>query len=317
MSLKNASILTAGQFSDSEIETIFALTRQFKDEFQRKKRIDHLVESDGLRQRIVSLAFFEPSTRTRLSFQTAAYRLGVKTVSLDNLSVSSMSKGESQMDTVKNLVAMQPDALVVRYGTSQDMDEVIRKLEVPVINGGSGIQEHPTQALLDAFTIKEAKGKIAGEKVLIIGDVVHSRVANSNLTMLRRLGAEVAICAPEEFTPHNKEWNDVKVFSDVNSGIRWASVCMCLRIQKERHTMSNIGLSMAAYRERYRLGSAQLKLFDKDGIILHPGPAVRGVEISSRAMEDSRSRILTQVQNGVFLRAALIALILGLEVRRL
>ena len=317
MPLSGRSLFSNELLSSEDLEFLFSTTRLFKAEFEKRNRIDHLIHGQDHLQRCISLAFFEPSTRTRLSFQMAAHRLGMRTVSLDNVAVSSISKGETLSDTVRNLAAMKPDLLIVRSGENPELDETLQELPMPVINAGSGTAEHPTQALLDAYTIQEFRGQLSGERVLITGDVLHSRVANSNLILLSKLGAEVAYCAPEEFIPHRENWRDVKKFTDLREGMKWATVCMCLRIQKERHHLHHsIGLSMAEYRERFRIGTAQLKEFAKDGILLHPGPVIRGIEISSKALQDERCKVLDQVTNGVFMRAALLAGILGLEVKR-
>ncbi|NJL24109.1 MAG: hypothetical protein HC902_02285 [Calothrix sp. SM1_5_4] len=205
--------------------------------------------------------------------------------------------------------------MVVRYNTNLDADAVIRELPCPVINGGIGTAEHPTQALLDAFTIQEFRGQIRGEKVLIVGDVAHSRVANSNLVLLRRFGAEVGYCAPSEFAPTQDTWKDVRGFTNLTEATEWATVVMGLRVQKERHQGTGIGFSMAEYRERYRFGGDQLKHFRPDGILLHPGPVIKGVEFSAFVLNDQRCKVLDQVTNGVFVRASLMSIMLGLEVQ--
>jgi aspartate carbamoyltransferase catalytic subunit len=316
MSLLGQSLFKTETIKDSDLDLLFSTARLLKAEFEQKRRIDHLFQTRNRPAPCISLAFFEPSTRTRLSFQMAAIRLGLHFTSIENLAVTSISKGETFADTILNLAAMQSDALVVRSGENPELDECLMDLSIPVINAGSGVTDHPTQALLDAFTIQECRGKVAGERVVIVGDVLHSRVANSNLRLLRRLGAEVAYCAPDEFIPHREDWKAVKKFSSLAEAMKWATVCMVLRIQKERHQLDQpIGLSMADYRQRFRIGHAQMKDFAADGIVLHPGPVIRGIEISSTVLADTRSKVLQQVTNGVFIRAALLALILGFEVK--
>ena len=246
----------------------------------------------------------------------ACARLNIRTIVLDNPNVASLSKGETLEDTFRNVAAMQPDAMVVRYNTDVEADAAIRQLACPVINGGIGTVEHPTQALLDAYTIEEFRGQVKGEKVLFVGDVLHSRVANSNLILLRKMGAEVAFCAPKEFAPQNDTWKNVRHFDKLNEGVEWSSVVMGLRIQKERHSDRDIGLSMAEYREQFRFGGDQLQHLRKDGILLHPGPIIRGVEFSSFVLNDKRSKVLDQVTNGVYVRAALLSIILDLEVQK-
>jgi aspartate carbamoyltransferase catalytic subunit len=317
MSLQGKSFISSESLSGSDIESIFDRAQLFKEEFKRSGHIDHLIHGQAREQRIVGMVFSEPSTRTRLSFQMACYRLCMRPVSLDNMAVSSISKGETFADTVRNIAAMMPDLLVVRYGVDHETDAVIQNLPFPVINGGIGAQEHPTQALLDAYTIREFRGKVEGEKVLVVGDVLHSRVANSNLVLLKKMGAEIGYCSPDELAPNAERWQQTKKFSDLNEAMGWATVVMGLRIQKERHNQpGGIGLSIAEYRERYRIGGDQLKHFNPQGILLHPGPVIRGIEFSDHVLADSRCKVLDQVANGVFVRAALMSLILGFEVRK-
>jgi len=316
MSLVGESFLSSEQLTEKDIEHIFSRAELFKREFETKRRFDHLVKGEGLQQKVLALVFSEPSTRTRLSFQVAASRLGLRTVSLDNPNISSLSKGETLEDTFQNIAAMQPDLMVVRYNTNTEADLVVRQLSCPVINGGIGTSEHPTQGLVDAFTIRQSRGQLKGEKVLIVGDVLHSRVANSNLMLLRRLGAEVAYCAPAQFEPKHENWHGVRNFTNLNDGVAWASVVMALRVQKERHQNANIGFSMAEYREQFRIGGDQLKHFRTDGILMHPGPVIRGIELSAFVLNDKRCKVLDQVTNGVFVRASLMTLMLGLEVQK-
>lgn len=313
MSLHEESFFSSEQLTANEIDLLFSRAKLFKDEFTAKGNIDHLVSPSN---RVMALVFAEPSTRTRLSFQMAGFRLGVRSVSLDNPSVASLSKGETLEDTLRNVAAMRPDAMVVRFNDDMDAQKVLPQLGCPIINAGIGTEEHPTQALLDAYTIQEYRGQVKGERVLIVGDVLHSRVANSNLILLKKMGAEVAYCAPEEFAPQKHNWKGVKQFGTIAEGIEWATVVMGLRVQRERHPAGrSVGLSIAEYRERYRIGGDQLNLFIKDGILLHPGPVIRGIEFSDFVLSDSRCKVLEQVTNGVFVRAALVSFVLGLEVK--
>jgi aspartate carbamoyltransferase catalytic subunit len=316
MSLAGESFLTSDQLTERDLQLLFSRAQLFKSEFHKRRRIDHLLGGEDRAPKIVALVFSEPSTRTRMSFQMACGRLGIKTLTLDNPKIASLSKGETLEDTFRNIAAMEPDAMVVRYNTDAEADAAIRRLACPVINGGIGTAEHPTQALLDAYTIQESRGQVKGEKVLIIGDVLHSRVANSNLLLLQKMGAEVAYCAPKEFAPQNDTWKDVRHFDKLTEAVEWSSVVMGLRIQKERHTEKDIGLSMAEYREQFRFGGDQLAHLRKDGILLHPGPVIRGVEFSSFVLNDRRCKVLDQVTNGVYVRAALLSIILDLEVQK-
>jgi aspartate carbamoyltransferase catalytic subunit len=318
MSIVGESFLSSDQLTEKDIEQIFSRATLFKNEFTKHKRFDHLLaNNEGLNQKVLAMVFSEPSTRTRMSFQVAASRMGIRTMALDNPQVASLSKGETLEDTFRNIAAMMPDLMVVRYNTNQDADVVVKELPCVVINGGIGANEHPTQALLDAYTIQESRGKLKGEKLLIVGDVLHSRVANSNLTLLKRLGVEIAYCAPAEFAPHAESWKGVRSFGSLNEGMEWATAVMALRVQKERHTgQGSIGFSMAEYREQYRIGGDQLKHLRPDGILLHPGPVIRGIELSAFVMNDKRSKVLDQVTNGVFVRASLMSIMLGLEVQQ-
>jgi aspartate carbamoyltransferase catalytic subunit len=312
MSLSNTSFLTSEQLTRSEIDQLFQRARLFKSEYAEKKTIEHLVKES---HKILALVFAEPSTRTRMSFQMSAAQLGLRVAILDNPSVASLSKGETLEDTVRNVAAMQPDAMVVRFNKDADAEKALPELSCHIINGGIGTEEHPTQALLDAYTIQEFHGKVEGEKILIVGDVLHSRVANSNLLLLQKMGAEVAYCAPEAFVPQKEQWKEVKSFASLEEGVKWASVIMGLRVQRERHVDQGVGLSIAEYREKYRIGGDQLKFFAKDGILLHPGPVIRGIEFSDYVLSEPRCKVRDQVTNGVFVRAALLSFVLGLEVQ--
>ncbi len=314
MSEQMSSFISSKQLSLEQLHRIFSRAKWFKSEFGRSGRIHQLVDSEEARKKILSLVFLEPSTRTRTSFQVAALRLGLRVVLLDNPLVTSTQKGESLADTLRNVAAMLPDAMIVRYGVDRECDELLQTFGCPVINAGIGTMEHPTQALLDAFTILENRGGFRDERILIVGDVLHSRVANSDLVLLQMLGAEVAYCAPAEFIPKEEAWKSVKSFSDIDEGMEWASVVICLRIQKERHSTQSVGLTIAEYREKYRVGGDQLKRLRPDGILLHPGPVNRGVELSNFAFADPRCKVLEQVTNGVFVRSSLLSYVLGLEV---
>lgn len=306
----NRSVLNIESFKDQEIEDVVALARVFK-KHHIDSTIHHIVDQQRAAQKVVYLFFAEPSTRTRVSFETACDRLGVKKVSL-GLDRSSVAKGETLEDTITTLSSLRPDALVFRskklkFNLPQDYP-------IPIINAGLGTQSHPTQALADLMTIQDHRNQIKGEKVLIVGDVRHSRVANSNFKLLNRFGAEVAYCSPADFTPSDDLWKDVKKFENLDEGVKWASILICLRVQEERHeNIGPIGFSIAEYRDKFRIGYNQVKLFNSSGIILHPGPVVRGVEISNFALRDPRCRILSQVENGLYIRLALMCLILGLR----
>ena len=309
----NQSIIDIEDFKDSHIEDIVSLAGVFKKHL-KESRIHHLVDHTKASRKVVYLFFAEPSTRTRVSFETACDRLGVKKVSL-GLDRSSVAKGETLEDTLTILSALHPDALVFRSKKLKLQDESLKSQSIPLINAGLGTQAHPSQALADLMTIRDHRGGIKGEKILIVGDVRHSRVANSNLKLLSRSGAEVAYCSPQYLRPSEDIWKNVKKFEELNEGIQWASVLICLRVQEERHdSMGPIGFSVAEYRDKFRIGYDQVNIFSQEGIILHPGPVVRGVEISNFALRDSRCRILEQVENGLYIRLALLCLVLDLRI---
>ena len=249
-----------------------------------------------------------------MSFQTAAYRLGHQVLTMELSTGSSLSKGETAVDTVLNVVAMKPDVLVVRYGLSRELDETLPKLDMPVINAGSGTLAHPTQALLDAFTIERELGTVEGKRVLIVGDIRHSRVARSNFDVLAKLGAKIGVCGPERLLPDAD--GDLppgtRVFTNLDEAVGWCDVYMGLRIQLERHSASDLQLdSIEDYHRHFGLNRDRLKKLGAGALIMHPGPINHGVEFSNEVVDDTRSRILAQVTNGVLIRAALLSRALG------
>lgn len=315
MPIRGNSLISIQQLQLQDLEFIFKTARFFKDRFKKLRRIDDCVEGADKQQKVVTMIFAEPSTRTRLSFEMACARLGVKCLGIEDLSSSSVVKGETLEDTFRNVLAMQPDALIVRYGQHLDVDKMLEAgVGCPVISGGIGSNEHPTQALLDAMTIQEHWGSVQGQKVLLVGDILHSRVANSNMLLLKKLGAEVAYCTPEEFAPQKPEWKDCKSFSKLQEGFQWATVVMGLRMQKERHT-GDAHLSIESYRNQYRISKEHLPHLNPKGLIMHPGPVMVGVDFTPEVLEDPRCKVLDQVTNGVYLRAAVIAEVLQLKVK--
>ena len=294
--------------SDQDIEVLFHRTETLKKLDSQKKSFKQAFTRDNDQDLNAFLVFAEPSTRTRISFQVACNKLGVSPIIFSDIQASSIVKGESFEETLRTLKCLNPSVIILRYkGTPFKMDD-----SVPIISAGFGSYEHPTQALIDAFTIKEARGKVKGEKVLIVGDVLHSRVSNSNLKILKKLGAEVAFCSPESLFPKGDQWKSVKCFEDIDEGIAWADAVMCLRVQQERHDMS-IGLSIAEYRDQYHLGSKQLEILDPSAVLLHPGPCIFGVEMSVDVFKDKRSRISTQVLNGLYARSAVLSYVLDFK----
>lgn len=311
MSIKHKSFISVKDLETSDLQEIFKRTALFKEADQASQGINSLLNLEKDRLLKAFLVFQEPSTRTRISFEIACHHLGVTPILFSDIKSTSMMKGESLEGTLDTLACFNPNFIVLRHKGSA---LISKDYPIPIVSAGFGSYEHPTQALIDAFTIQEAQKQVKGKRVLIVGDVLHSRVSNSNLKLLKKMGAEVAFCSPTDLRPQGRVWEDVKQVSHVNEGVKWADVLMCLRIQRERHEMG-IGLSIAEYRDNYHIGAKQLELLKKDGVILHPGPHVCGVEIGSEVLSDSRSRILTQVKNGIYIRTALLSLILDLKLK--
>jgi aspartate carbamoyltransferase catalytic subunit len=266
----------------------------------------------ALRGRTVINLFFEPSTRTRTSFEIAAKRLSADAVNV-SVSTSSVSKGETLLDTARNLEAMSPDCIVVRHSMAGAPQQLARMGHAPIVNAGDGSHEHPTQALLDALTIREYKGRIEGLKVAIIGDVLHSRVARSNIHLLTKLGATVSIAGPGTLVP--AEFGELvetglRVEKRIEDAIEGADVVMVLRIQRERQDTAFFP-SMREYAVHYGLRPPHLKRAAPDVIVMHPGPINRGIEIASEIADGSSSLILDQVTNGVAVRMAVLYLLAG------
>jgi aspartate carbamoyltransferase catalytic subunit len=256
-----------------------------------------------LRGKTVALAFFENSTRTRISFGTAASRLGADTMNLQ-AEASSLKKGESLLDTVHTLDAMKPDCLVMRHASSGAADFVAQHLEIPVINAGDGTHEHPSQGLLDALTIRDRLGTIEKLNVTILGDLQHSRVARSNIHLLTTMGARVRVIAPPTLLPSAIERLGVEVFTDMRRGLKDCDIVMMLRLQSERMQGAYVP-SIREYFHFYGLDRAKLAEARPDALIMHPGPMNRGVEIDSEVADDiDRSLIREQVEMGVAVRMA-------------
>ncbi|HEV7844387.1 MAG TPA: aspartate carbamoyltransferase catalytic subunit [Pyrinomonadaceae bacterium] len=293
--------------SPSEITHILDTAESFRDVSRRE-----IKKVPTLRGRTVINLFFEPSTRTRTSFEIAAKRLSADSINI-SASSSSVTKGETLLDTARNLEAMAPDCIVIRHNCAGAPHQLARICRASIINAGDGSHEHPTQALLDALTIRERKGKLAGLKVAIIGDILHSRVARSNIHLLTQLGATVAVSGPGTLVP--KDFGELvekglKIERRIEDAIEGADVVMILRIQRERQT-SAFFPSMREYAVHYGLHLNHLELAAPDAIVMHPGPMNRGIEISSDVADSARSLILDQVSNGVAVRMAILYLLAG------
>ena len=293
------NLISIDSLTDDEIATVLDEGRRWFEDNR----------STGFRSRrfeggIVFNLFYEPSTRTMMSFATAAHRLGASVVTLP-VEHSSVKKGESLEDTARTLGAMRPDLLVVRHWEAAAPERVARIMDCPVINAGDGTNEHPTQALLDAATIRAHFGRVDGLKVAICGDIKHSRVAHSNMKLLPRLGAEVRLGGPEELIPGDAE------AASVDEAIDGADVVMMLRVQRERLD-EELGDAPGEYLERYGLTAERLARAAPDAVVMHPGPINRGVEIENAVADDPRRSLITlQVEYGVAVRMACLDLLMS------
>ncbi len=287
-----------------QIRSILDTAEPFKEISERR-----IKKVPVLRGKTIVNLFFEPSTRTRVSFEFAEKRLSADTVNIA-ASGSSVSKGETLVDTARNLEAMKIDMVVIRHGSSGAARFLAERIPSNVVNAGDGRHEHPTQALLDMLTIRDHRGRIEGLKVCIVGDVLHSRVARSNIFGLLRLGAEVAVCGPRTLLPAGIEEMGVEVFSRVEAAIEWADVLNVLRLQLERMEGGYVP-SLREYNRIYGVSRERLERAPRDVLVLHPGPMNRGVEIDSDVADGPQSVILNQVTNGVAVRMAVLYLLAG------
>ena len=299
-------LLGLRELSREDIELILNTALPMKDIIKRD-----IKKVPTLRGKTVITLFYEPSTRTRTSFEIAAKRLSADTINI-SASTSSYVKGETLKDTAKNLEAMNPDVTIIRHSMPGAPHMLARILDSSVVNGGDGAHEHPTQALLDAYTIREKKGTIDGLKIVIVGDIIHSRVARSNIFTLRNFDSEIVCCGPPTMLPPHMEELGIKVEYNLKKAIHNADVIMMLRIQKERGGVSYIP-SVKEYSAFFGLTGEHIMNVKKDVIIMHPGPMNRGVEIMDDVADGPYSVILEQVENGVAVRMAILYLLLGRE----
>lgn len=300
-------LLGIRELSPEEITHLLDTAETFRDVSRRE-----IKKVPALRGRTVINLFFEPSTRTRTSFEIAAKRLSADAVNI-SVSTSSVSKGETLLDTARNLEAMAPDCIVVRHSMAGAPQQLARICNAPIINAGDGSHEHPTQALLDALTIREYKGRIAGLNVAIIGDILHSRVARSNIYLLTKLGANVRVAGPGTLVPADfgeLVEQGLRLERKIEDAIEGADVVMILRIQRERQDAAFFP-SLREYAVHYGLHLTHLERAASEAIVMHPGPMNRGIEISSEIADGSRSLILDQVTNGVAVRMAVLYLLAG------
>ncbi len=304
MKWNRKDLLGLEDLTREEIKMILDTTESFKEISTRE-----IKKVPALRGKTIANLFFESSTRTRISFELAEKRLSADVVNF-SASTSSLSKGETLIDTARNIEAMKIDCVVIRHSSSGASYMLSKKLNAAVINAGDGTHEHPTQALLDMFTIREKKGRLEGLKVAIVGDIRHSRVARSNIWGMRKMGIEVRICGPKTLLPVDIEKTGVKVFYDIEQAVKNVDVIMALRIQKERQGQSYFP-SIREYSKLYGITGERLKYAKEDVLIMHPGPINRGVEIMPEVADGPYSVILEQVTNGLAVRMAVLYLVMG------
>jgi len=287
---------------EQDIQLIFETADHFKEVINRP-----IKKVPSLRDITIANIFFENSTRTKLSFELAQKRLSADVISF-SAAQSSVKKGETLIDTVNNILAMKVDMVVMRHAHPGAAHFLAQQVKASIINAGDGAHEHPTQALLDSYSIRERLGDVAGKKVVIVGDILHSRVALSNIFALQMQGAEVRVCGPKTLIPKYIESLGVKVESNLRQALEWCDVANMLRIQNERLDVSYFP-STREYVQQYGVNQALLNSLSKEIVIMHPGPINRGVEITSEVADGPHSVILDQVENGVAIRMAVIYLL--------
>lgn len=306
MKLRSKDLVSIKDLSAGEIEHIIETAAGFKDVLGRD-----IKKVPALRGKTTVNLFYEPSTRTRTSFEVAAKRLSTDVINIAT-STSSVVKGETLLDTAKTVLALGADIVVIRHKCSGTPHFLARNIDASVVNAGDGTNEHPTQALLDLFTMKENKGRIQGLEVAIVGDILHSRVAKSNIYALSKLGAKVRLIGPPTLVPDCLKDLGVGVYSDMNTGLEAVDVIMMLRIQLERQGKGFFP-STHEYFRNWGLTAARVARAKKDVIIMHPGPMNRGIEIASEVADSNRSVILDQVTNGIAVRMAVLYLVSGVK----
>ncbi len=300
--LSTKHLLGIKDLTREDIELIFQTAEEFKDVINRP-----IKKVPSLRDITIANVFFENSTRTKLSFELAEKRLSADVINFSSSS-SSVKKGETLLDTVNNILSMKVDMIVMRHSSPGAPHFLAKHIKANIVNAGDGTHEHPTQALLDTFSIREKLGEVAGKKVAIIGDILHSRVALSNIFALQKLGAEVMVCGPITLLPKYIDSLGVKVELDVRKALEWCDVANVLRIQLERQHIKYFP-SLREYSLYYGVNKKLLDSLNKEITIMHPGPINRGVELSSDVADSDHAIILDQVENGVAVRMAVLYLL--------
>jgi aspartate carbamoyltransferase catalytic subunit len=305
MALSTKHLLGIKDLTKEDIQLILSTASQFKEVLQRPVK-----KVPTLRDVTIVNLFYENSTRTRISFELAEKRLSADVVNF-TVSNSSAAKGETLLDTVNNILSMKVDMVVMRHSASGAPHYLAKHIDAAIINAGDGINEHPTQALLDAFSMQEKLGQLAGLKVAIIGDIMHSRVALSNIYLLKKMGAEVMVSGPPTLIPtYLQEAMDIKVEYNIDKALAWCDVANVLRIQLERQNQPLFS-SLREYNMAYGITKQRLDKLSKDIVIMHPGPINRGVEIDSDVADSAHSIILDQVENGVAVRMSCLYMLTG------
>lgn len=294
------SLIDFSQLNDKAIYDLFKASLTLKRNFNNYSLSQVQVKG------IAYLLFFEPSTRTRFSFESACARSGVHPIVLAGNRGTSLEKGETMEDTVLNLDALRPLFFIIRCPDELNLNELSKKITTPIFNAGWGWKGHPTQALLDALTLFERWDHLTGKKLLFVGDVKHSRVVSSHVELAKICGYQIGYCAPEYFRPRNTD--GIEVFDNIQSGLKWADAVCALRVQKERHFDLDVRqeFDIENYRQQFGLNQKTLKFLKPTGWLLHPGPINYGVELEKEVLADSRSVVLKLVENGMFLRQAIV-----------
>ena len=300
MPTSKSSLINLTQYSKTKVESLFEKSLNLKARYKKGTSFS----APTMTGQTAALLFFEPSTRTRFSFEAACARSGFHPLVLDGSSGTSLEKGETVIDTIRNIEAMQPQFFIIRCNQKTNLAQLAEQMNVPVINAGWGSEGHPTQALLDMLTVYEKNKVLENKKILFIGDVKHSRVVASHFELAKILNYTIGICAPIEFLPDSANKKVFKSFENLEPGLAWADVVIALRVQKERHDDKPFGAEK--YRQTFGLNKNKLNSLSAEGWIMHPGPINYGIEMEENILQDPRTLILQQVENGVFLREALI-----------
>lgn len=302
MAISTPHLLGIKNITKDDIQTILATAKEFKEVINRP-----IKKVPSLRDITIANVFFENSTRTRLSFELAEKRLSADVINF-SASGSSVKKGETLLDTVNNILSMKVDMVVMRHSSPGAPHFLAKHIKANIVNAGDGTHEHPTQALLDAFSMQEKIGNLQGKKIAIIGDITHSRVALSNIFCLQKLGAEITICGPKTLIPKHLAQLDVRISHDITQTLAWCDVANVLRIQLERQHIKFFP-SLREYALFFGINKKMLDELNKEIVLMHPGPINRGVELSSDAADSHHSIILDQVENGVAVRMAVLYLL--------